>query len=190
MRTVIEDLAEQVEIAALQKEIGPLNASETERVRRNVEERVRAKQSKYPILDAIATATKGALRPGPFWDWRQEDPPIAEKLRATIDEVATASDKHYLHEADNYFAAARSLEATQSLSDAATCSIAAIAVRNRWPHDGVDGIHEAITILATGLSPETAGAIHQMMSSALTKARTSSAPSPPRWNNSTQFGWA
>ena len=176
MNETILDLAERVAIAAYEKEVGTANAAEADRLRNNLLARVELKQSRRPISDAItivltdaldaahmaAVATKGALHPQLHQDSQGNYTPVGDKFSDTINEVATERAAHYFSQADLYFLDMQHQQATESLASAVICSIAAIAARNGWFHDG-DGIHEAIELLATGQSPETTGDIYEAL---------------------------
>ena len=176
MNETILDLAERVAIAAYEKEVGTGTAAEADRLRNNLLARVELKQSRRPISDAInialtdaldaahmaAVATKGALHPQLHEDSQGNYTPVGDKFSDTINEVATEQAAHYFSQADLYFLDMQHQQATESLASAVICSIAAIAARNGWFHDG-DGIHEAIELLATGQSPETTGDIYEAL---------------------------
>ena len=167
MNETILDLAERVAIAAYEKEVGTVNISETITIRDKLSERVELKQSRHPISDAInialtdavdaahvaAVMAKRATHPHLDHSSQADLPPVADKFSDTIDEVATERAAHYFSQADLHFASNEHQQATESLASAVICSIAAIAARNDWFHDGA-GIHEAIELLATGQRPE------------------------------------
>ena len=168
MNEAILDLAERVAIAAYEKEVGTVNAAESNRLPDNLLARVDPSKTRRPITDALnaahiaAVATKGAMPP-PMHQHSQGDyTPVADKFGDTIDEVATERAAHYFGEADRCFLDMRHQQATESLVSAVTCSIAAIAARNGWNHDD-DGIDEAVELLATGRNPEITWDIHQAL---------------------------
>ena len=176
MNETILDLAERVAIAAYEKEVGTVNASEASRIRDNLSERVELKQSRHPISDAInialtdaidaahmaAVVVKRATHPHLHHSSQFNHAPVADKFSDTINEAATERAAHYFSQADLHFASNEHQQATESLASAVICSIAAIAARNDWFHDGA-GIHEAIELLATGQSPETTGDIYEAL---------------------------
>ena len=176
MNETILDLAERVAIAAYEKEVGTANAAEADRLRNNLLARVELKQSRRPISDAInialadaldaahmaAVVTKRATHPYLHHNSQADHSTVGVKFSDTIKEVATERATHYFSQADLYFLDMQHQQATESLASAVICSIAAIAARNGWFHDG-DGIHEAIELLATGQSPETTGDIYQAL---------------------------
>ena len=168
MNEAILDLAERVAIAAYEKEVGIVNAADAERLRNNLLARVDLSKSRRPITDALdaahvaAVVTKRALHPQSHYESQGSNTPVADKFSDTIDEVATERAAHYFSQADQYFLDMEHRRATESLTSAVTCSIAAIAARNDWFHDD-DGIHEAVELLATGQNPEITWDIHQAL---------------------------
>ncbi len=168
MNEAILDLAERVAIAAYEKEVGTVNATEANRLRNNMLARIGLSKSRHPITDALKAAhgaamtTKGSIHPKPLPGGQSSYAPISDKFGDTIDEVATERIDYYLDQADRHFLDMQPQQATESLTSAVACSIAAIAARNDWFHDD-DGIHEAVELLATGQTPEIIWDIQQAL---------------------------
>ncbi len=110
MITAIQDLAEQVAIAAVTKAYGPVDENFKVRFKRNFQARLEVKERRYPIYDAIDTAFHEVFEAGinaaiatsaayslPHMQasggWNT---PISDEWQSTIDEVATqAAYEHF-----------------------------------------------------------------------------------------------
>ena len=147
MTIAIHDLAERVAIAAVSKAYGPVDENFKARLKRNFQARLKLKEGRYPIYDAIdtafhevfqaginaAVATSAAynlpqMQAGEGWST-----PISDEWQNTIGEVATESAYEHFAAAKHLFNGGQQLRATERLAEAVISSIAAIAARKGWP---------------------------------------------------------
>ena len=92
--------------------------------------------------------------------------PITDIWVQAVIHAAEAARKSHFQKAREYFDKGEEGEATEELCKAITCSIAAIAARQGWPHQSQEDLGNAVTALATGTLPKEGEDIYQMLESA------------------------
>jgi len=100
--------------------------------------------------------------PGGGW----EVAPIMGIWVQAVKHAAEVARISHFQKASEYFGAGREQEATEELCKAITCSIAAIASRQGWPHQSQEDLGKAVTALATGTWPREGEDIYRMLESA------------------------
>ena len=175
MSDTINELAERVAIAAVVKERGPTGENFRAEFRQNFQARLEKKETRFPIYVALETALPEVfgeeIATGTAFNLTQirtetERSPIANEWRTAIDEAAAQAVYEHFRAAEQLFAKGQPLPATECLTNAITCSIAAIAARKGWPHSSDADIANAVTLLAAGKMPDETTDLYELMQSA------------------------
>ena len=136
---------------------------------------------RYPVLDlfnefqaasdsahSAAVAAAKRMRAGtgeqPWGGW--EAAPITGIWVQAVKHAAEAARVSHFERARQRFDEGREGEATEELCKAITCSIAAIASRQGWPHQSNEDLGNAVTALAVGTWPREGEDIYRMLESA------------------------
>lgn len=136
---------------------------------------------RYPILDlfnefqaasdsahSAAVAAAKRMRAGTEGQYGGgwEAAPITGIWVQAIKHAAEAARISHFQKAREHFCEGREREATEDLCKAITCSIAAIASWQGWPHQSQEDFGNAVTALATGTWPREGEDIYRMLESA------------------------
>ena len=181
IRDEIQEMILEAARLALEQTHGPMQEEDKQTILANFKGRIPLYAGRYPVLDlfnefqaasdsghAAAVAAAKRMRAGaddqPEGGW--EVAAITGIWLQAINHAAEAARISHFRKASEYFGAGREQEATEELCKAITCSIAAIASRQGWPHQSQEDLGKAVTALATGTWPREGEDIYRMLESA------------------------
>ena len=181
VREEIRDMILDAATFALKETHGSPQDDDRQALLENFMSRIDRYAGRYPVMDlfnefqtasdaghvaTIGTAKrmrdKTDLPPEGSW----ESPPITGIWIDAIKYSADAARKSHFQKAGVHFNEGREREATEELCKAITCSVAAIAARQRWPHQSKQDLANTITALATGTMPQEHDDIYELLQAA------------------------
>ena len=181
IRDEIQEMILEAARFALEQTHGPMQEEDKQTMLANFEGRIVQYAGRYPVMDllnefqaasdsahAAAVAVAKRMRAGtgeqPWGGW--ETAPITGIWVQAVKHAAEAARVSHFQKARKHFDQGREREATEELCKAITCSIAAIASRQGWPHQSQEDLGNAVTALATGTWPREGEDIYRMLESA------------------------
>ena len=181
VREEIQEMLLEAARYALEQTHGPMEEEDKRVMLSAFESLVDRYVGRYPVSDlfnefqaasdsshlAAVTAGKNMranTETHPEGGW--EATPITGIWVQAVLHAAEAARKSHFQKAREYFDKGEEGGATEELCKAITCSVAAIAAQQGWPHQSQEDLGNAVTALATGALPKEGEDIYQMLESA------------------------